>query len=98
MRGNLCYCPVREWARIDTNGVDFIRDIEALGRAVRSKRRTLGLTQADLAGVCGVGARFISELERGKATAEIGKVFQVLQRLGLDVWLGQRGSRASSRR
>ncbi len=73
--------------------MDFIRDIDALGGAVRSKRQTLGLTQANLAGLCGVGARFISELERGKATAEIGKVFQVLQRLGLDVWIAPRGSR-----
>ena len=43
----------------------------------------MGLTQLDAAGLCGVGERFLSELERGKQSAELGKVLQVLRRLGL---------------
>lgn len=56
---------------------------ELLGSQVRKRRKSLGLTQRDAAGLCGVGERFLSELERGKATAELGKALQVLQRLGL---------------
>ena len=32
-----------------------------------------------------LGTRFLSELERGKATAELGKVLKALQTLGLEV-------------
>ena len=70
-----------------------IRDAEALRRLVRDKRRQLGLNQTELAGIAGVGTRFVSELERGKPTAELGKVLQLLERLGLDVWVAKRGQR-----
>ena len=55
-----------------------------LGAAVRQARKAHGLTQADLAGT---GPRFISELERGKASAELGKVLDVLAVLGLRLLL-----------
>jgi hypothetical protein len=38
--------------------------------------------------------RFLSELERGKETAEIGKVLRVLERLGLELVVVPRGSSA----
>lgn len=61
----------------------IIKDTKGLGRAIREQRKSLNLIQLDAAGLCGVGERFLSELERGKATAEVGKVIQVLNRLGL---------------
>lgn len=54
-----------------------------LGQLIRQRRKALGLTQLDAAGLCGVGERFLSELERGKPTASLGKTLQVLRRLGL---------------
>ncbi len=54
-----------------------------LGRLIRAKRRQIGMTQAEASALAGVGIRFLSELENGKATAELGKVLQVLARLGL---------------
>lgn len=63
----------------------------ALGALVRRKREEAGVRQADAAAFAGVGTRFLSELERGKHTAEVGKVLQVLQRLGLELWLLPRG-------
>lgn len=53
-----------------------------VGSIVRSVRRAQGLRQDQLAGVAGVGVRFLSELERGKKTAGIGKVLAVLEALG----------------
>jgi hypothetical protein len=35
----------------------------------------------------GVGVRFLSELERGKTTLELGKVLQVLQGFGFNLSL-----------
>lgn len=56
-----------------------------IGIAVRKKRKEDGLTLADAAALCGVGYRFLSDLENGKATAQIGKVPKVMAALGLDV-------------
>lgn len=61
-----------------------------IGVAVRKKRKEDGLTLADAAALCGVGYRFMSDLENGKATVQIGKVLQVLTALGLDVTIEAR--------
>ncbi|MBY5586810.1 helix-turn-helix transcriptional regulator [Rhizobium leguminosarum] len=53
-----------------------------IGALVRNTRKEQNLRQDELAGVAGVGLRFIVDLEAGKPTAQIGKVLQVLQTLG----------------
>lgn len=58
-----------------------------IGAAIRKKRKGDGLTLTDAAALCGVGYRFMSDLENGKATAQLGKVLQVLKALGLDVFI-----------
>jgi y4mF family transcriptional regulator len=64
------------------NKVMKITDSKSLGNAVRHARRALGVTQDQLALTSGTNRRFIIELERGKPTAQIGKVLQVLRTLG----------------
>jgi y4mF family transcriptional regulator len=61
-----------------------------LGSIIRQKRKADGLTISDAASLCGVGYRFLSELENGKETAEIGKVLKVLSGLGLEVTVSGR--------
>jgi HTH-type transcriptional regulator / antitoxin HipB len=56
-----------------------------IGIAIRKKRKEDGLTLADTAALCGVGYRFMSDLENGKQTAQLGKVLKVLTALGLDM-------------
>lgn len=75
----------------DLSGLTKISDTKVLGDLVCQKRKTMGLSQVDLAGVCGVGVRFLSDLENGKSTVEFVKVLQVLQGLGLDLMLKQKG-------
>ncbi len=58
------------------------------GAFIRATRKSQGLRQDELAGVAGVGTRFIVDLEAGKATAQLGKALQVLQALGCQVELG----------
>lgn len=60
---------------------------EELGRIVKKERKTMGLTQADLALASGTGMRFISDLENGKPTCQIGKTLTVLKTLGLRLTL-----------
>ena len=68
-----------------------VRSTVDIGKAVRKKRKEDGLTLAEAAALCGVGYRFLSNLENGKATAELGKTLQVLFGLGLEVRLGPKG-------
>ena len=54
-----------------------------LGAAVRQARRDRGLTQADVAALAGVSRPWLSQLENGKRSVEMGKVLAVLDALGL---------------
>ncbi len=49
---------------------------------IKERRRTMGLTQKDLADRAGVGLRFIRELEQGKTSLRLDKVNQVLALFG----------------
>ncbi len=73
-----------------------IRSTESLGQRLRAHRKSKGLSQADAAALAGVGERFLSELERGKATAEIGLVLKVIERFGLRLTLSPREGAASN--
>lgn len=61
-----------------------------LGCAVRAFRKREGLTQIQLADFCGLSASFISDVERGKPTVELGKVLFLLHNLGLDLCVSER--------
>ena len=67
-----------------------IRRVEELGEAIRTRRKELHYTQAFLAEFTGFSVSFISDVERGKATAEIGKTLQLLMILGLDLSVERR--------
>jgi len=54
-----------------------------IGAIVRDARKAAGLRQDELAASAGVGLRFVVELERGKPTARLDKILQVLTALGL---------------
>lgn len=60
-----------------------IASIRDLGLLVRDRRRALGRTQAELAAAARVSRRWLSDLEAGKATAEVGLVFRTLHALEL---------------
>lgn len=62
-----------------------ISSSEEIGKLVRIYRKEQSVTQAELAALCAVGVRFISDLENGKPTVELGKVLHVLKCLGLEV-------------
>ncbi len=61
-----------------------------LGSLIREERLRQKLTQTDLAGISGVGITFISQLENGKETAEMGRVIRVLTMLGIDLYAERR--------
>ena len=70
-----------------------VEDTTALGQQIRRARKEQGLTQQELADAAGVGVRFLSELERGKESAEVGLVLKVLHCVGYNVILEPRSLR-----
>ena len=64
----------------------LIRSTE-IGARIREIRKAQGVSQETLAGLAGTGQRYISELERGKATARIGEMLKVLEALGAGLYV-----------
>ena len=56
-----------------------------LGAVLRTRRKEKGLTQTQLAELCAVSLRFVSEVERGRGSASVGLVLHLCTRLALDV-------------
>ncbi|WP_439403428.1 type II toxin-antitoxin system Y4mF family antitoxin [Bradyrhizobium sp. DASA03068] len=67
-----------------------IRTSKALGTLIRDERKDQGLTQEQLAGLTGVGVRFVRELEAGKESCQLGRALQVAAALGLTVSVSSR--------
>lgn len=84
VEGSSAIFPVRE---------NSAMTLSEFAQKVRSQRKSAGLTQAEAAALCGVGTRFLSELENGKHSLHIGKVLQVLAGLGLTCHIQPRGQR-----
>ena len=59
-----------------------ITDSKSLGQSIRARRKELGYTQKYIT--------FISQLERGKPTAEIEKTIQLIHILGMDLMVEKR--------
>ena len=62
-----------------------ITNVAQLGELLRSRRKEMGVTQEQAADLCDVGPRFIVELEKGKETAHLGKILQVMRGYGLQL-------------
>lgn len=63
--------------------------LQGVRAAVLGRRHELGLSQAELARRVGVSRKWLSEFERGKASAELGLVLRVLDGLGLTLTIGR---------
>ena len=60
---------------------------QEIGQMIRETRKSMKVTQKDLALTSGLGLRFIIELEKGKESCQVGKVLTVLQTLGIKMQL-----------
>lgn len=68
-----------------------ITSTEDFGKAIRKRRKELHYTQAYLSAFTGVSISFLSDLENGKVTTELGKALFIANTLGLDCILNERG-------
>lgn len=60
-----------------------IKTIDDIGKLVKETRKEQGFTQVQLAQLTNVGTRFLSDLENGKQTCEVGKTLKILANLGI---------------
>ncbi len=64
-----------------------IPEAAAIGRVVRAARKAQKIRQDDAAGSVGVSENFLGKIERGSGSVQWGKLFQVLNGLGVRVVL-----------
>lgn len=62
-----------------------IDNAAAIGKVVRASRKAQKIRQDDAAGSIGVSENFLGKIERGGETVQWGKLFQVLEGLGIRV-------------
>ena len=67
-----------------------VRSAEDLGHLLRTSRKASNMTLEEAALICGVSKRNLSEIERGKATAEIGRVLKLLDQFGITLTAKQK--------
>jgi transcriptional regulator with XRE-family HTH domain len=68
-----------------------ITDAKSFGDALRKRRKELGYTQSYISEFTGFSVSFLSDLENGKTTAELGKALYLASTLGLDITMEARG-------
>ena len=68
-----------------------ITDAASFGKTLCTRRKELGYTQKYLSEFTGLSVSFISDLENGKPTIELGKALQLANLLALDCNLSTRG-------
>ena len=68
-----------------------ITDAKSFGDALRKRRKELGYTQRYIYEFTGFSVSFLSDLENGKSTAELGKALYLASILGLDLTMEARG-------
>jgi transcriptional regulator with XRE-family HTH domain len=62
-----------------------IDNAAAIGKVVRASRKAQKIRQDDAAGSMGVSENFLGKVERGSESVQWGKLFQVLDGLGVRV-------------
>lgn len=64
-----------------------LTSVQSAGVAIRTLRKRAGIRIDDFALTAGVSKQFMTDLENGKATVQMGMVLGLLQRLGVRVSL-----------
>ena len=68
-----------------------VNDSISLGQVIRNRRKELSYTQRYISEITGFSMSFLSDLENGKPTCEIGKTLHLMNLLGLNINVEARG-------
>jgi transcriptional regulator with XRE-family HTH domain len=64
-----------------------IKQASSIGPIVRAVRKAQGIRQDDAAGSSAVSENFLAKVERGNESVQWGKLFQVMNSLGIRITL-----------
>lgn len=64
-----------------------ISSVQEAGVAIRTMRKRAGIRIDDFALIAGVSKQFMTDLENGKPTVQMGKVLELLKRMAIGVRL-----------
>jgi transcriptional regulator with XRE-family HTH domain len=67
--------------------MEKLKTISDIGVKMRSIRKSQHVSQETLAGLAGTGARYVSELERGKETIRMRELLKLLDALGAGLYI-----------
>jgi y4mF family transcriptional regulator len=56
-----------------------------IGNIIRKRRKTLSITQRDVATLSGIGVNTLTKIERGEVNISFKAIMSVLDALGLDM-------------
>ena len=56
-----------------------------LSETIKKRRKTLAISQQDLAEMAGVGLATIKDIERGKGNPSMGTVSKIIEVLGMEI-------------
>jgi y4mF family transcriptional regulator len=59
--------------------------VEELGNIIKERRKSLSVTQRELAALAGVGINTLTKIERGEANPSLKVVMSLLNTLGLEM-------------
>ena len=64
--------------------VCFIR-LMSLSEVIKNRRKTLAISQQDLAEMAGIGLATIKDIERGKGNPSMATVSKIMEVLGMEI-------------
>ena len=70
-------------------GLKETEEIAAIVSALIEQRNALGLTQRDLAAMCGIPQSSVARIESCKSTPNLGTLLNIFQHLGLTLTVSQ---------
>jgi len=59
--------------------------IKNLGNIIKERRKTLSITQRELAALSGVGINTLTKIERGEANPSLKVIMNIIDTLGLEM-------------
>lgn len=57
----------------------------SLAEVIKSRRKTLSISQQDLSEMAGIGLATIKDIERGKGNPSMGTISKIMEVLGMEI-------------
>ena len=64
---------------------EVIMELEAIGKAIQSRRKLLKVVQGDLAEIAGISPRTLRDIERGTANPSLETLLKIVTVLGMEI-------------